>query len=40
MAHKTIGTFPTGTVRVSPGYFTTDEEIDRFLEALQHIAGQ
>jgi len=38
MAHKTIGTFPAGTVRVSPGYFTTDAEIDHFLEELQHIA--
>ena len=40
MAHKTIGTFPEGTVRVSPGYFTTDEEIDSFLEAVKNIAGQ
>jgi len=40
MAHKTIGTFPEGTVRVSPGYFTTDEEIDTFLEAVKTIAGQ
>ncbi|OPY83416.1 MAG: putative cysteine desulfurase [Syntrophorhabdus sp. PtaU1.Bin153] len=38
MAHKTIGTFPAGTVRVSPGYFTTDAEIDHFLEALRLIA--
>lgn len=38
MAHKTIGTFPGGTVRVSPGYFTTDDEIDRFLEAVKTIA--
>jgi selenocysteine lyase/cysteine desulfurase len=40
MAHKTIGTFPEGTVRVSPGYFTTDEEIDSFLEAVKNIDGQ
>jgi cysteine desulfurase / selenocysteine lyase len=40
VAHKTIGTFPEGTVRVSPGYFTTDEEIDIFLEAVKNIAGQ
>jgi cysteine desulfurase / selenocysteine lyase len=38
MAHKTIGTFPVGTVRVSPGYFTTDAEIDTFLEAIRTIA--
>ena len=40
MAHKTIGTFPEGTVRVSPGYFTNDEEIDIFLETLKYIARQ
>jgi cysteine desulfurase family protein len=40
VAHKTIGTFSEGTVRVSPGYFTTDEEIDIFLEAVETIAGQ
>lgn len=40
MAHKTIGTFPGGTVRVSPGYFTSDEDIDTFLEAVKKIAQQ
>lgn len=40
LAHQTIGTFPTGTVRVSPGYFTTDAEVDMFLEAVKAIAGQ
>ncbi len=39
-AHRTIGTYPTGTVRVSPGYFTTDGEIDRFLQAVQEISQQ
>jgi selenocysteine lyase/cysteine desulfurase len=38
MAHKTIGTQSRGTVRVAPGYFTTDEEIERFLEVIKHIA--
>jgi selenocysteine lyase/cysteine desulfurase len=38
-AHRTIGTWPEGTVRVSPGYFTTDEDIDFFLEAMQAIAA-
>ncbi|UFS72852.1 aminotransferase class V-fold PLP-dependent enzyme [Geomonas sp. RF6] len=33
-AHRTIGTFPTGTVRVSPGYFNTPQDIERFLKAL------
>ena len=37
MAHRTLGTFPEGTVRVSPGYSTTFEEIDRFLEAVSTL---
>jgi cysteine desulfurase family protein len=40
MAHKTISTFPQGTVRVSPGYFNTDAEIDLFLEAVKDIEEQ
>ncbi len=31
-AHRTIGTFPQGTVRFSPGPFTTSEEIDAVLK--------
>jgi cysteine desulfurase family protein len=37
-AHKTLGTYPLGTVRLSPGYFNTDEEVDFTLQALQKIA--
>ncbi len=37
MAHRTIGTFPQGTVRVSPGYFTTDEDIEHFMEVLRGL---
>lgn len=37
-AHQAMGTFPEGTVRISPGYFTTTMEIDRCLEALRHAA--
>jgi cysteine desulfurase family protein len=36
--HKTIGTFPHGTVRLSMGYFNTHEEVDQVLEALREIA--
>jgi cysteine desulfurase family protein len=39
MAHRSIGTFPVGTVRVSPGYFTTAADIDAFLAALRKIVG-
>ncbi len=37
-AHQALGTFPRGTVRISPGYFTTEEEIDACLRALQDLA--
>jgi cysteine desulfurase family protein len=40
VAHRAMGTFPTGTVRVAPGYFTTDEEIGVFVEAVREIAGE
>ncbi len=36
-AHRTIGTFPDGTVRMSPGYFTTESEIDCAIEAVGEI---
>jgi selenocysteine lyase/cysteine desulfurase len=35
LAHKTLGSFPEGSLRVSPGYFNTFEEIDAFWEALE-----
>lgn len=37
-AHRTIGTYPHGTVRVSPGYFTTEAELQKFLTAVEQIA--
>lgn len=37
-AHKTLGTFPQGTVRFSPGWFTTPEEIDTAAAAIAEIA--
>ncbi|MBN1151312.1 aminotransferase class V-fold PLP-dependent enzyme [candidate division WOR-3 bacterium] len=36
--HKTIGTYPHGTVRISPSYFTEEEEIHRTVKALDEIA--
>ncbi len=38
-AHKAIGTFPDGTLRVSPGPFTTEGEIETFLGALAEITA-
>jgi cysteine desulfurase / selenocysteine lyase len=35
--HKALGTFPDGTVRVSPGPFNTEADIDRLVEALREI---
>ncbi|AGA30743.1 aminotransferase class V-fold PLP-dependent enzyme [Singulisphaera acidiphila] len=37
--HRALGTFPDGTLRVSPGPFTTDEEITTFLNALTEITA-
>jgi cysteine desulfurase family protein len=39
-AHQTIGTFPAGTVRISPGYFNADGDPDAFLSALRTILTQ
>lgn len=36
-AHKTLGTYPVGTLRFSFGYFNTEEEVAYALEALQTI---
>lgn len=36
-AHRSIGTFPEGTVRVSPGYFTTRSEIRSFISAVESM---
>jgi cysteine desulfurase family protein len=38
LAHRTLGSFPEGSVRVSPGYFTTREEIDQTCQALRQIS--
>jgi len=37
-AHRTLGTYPLGTIRLSPGYFNTVEEIEATLQALERIA--
>ncbi len=40
VAHQTIGTFPAGTLRASPGYLTDEADIDTFIEAVREIAGK
>ena len=37
MAHKTLGTYPDGTVRLSLGYFNTPEDIASAADAIQKI---
>jgi len=37
-AHKTIGTYPMGTVRFSFSYFNTEEQIISSIEALRKIS--
>lgn len=36
-SHKVLGTFPTGTLRFSPGPFTTKEEIDYTLTSIKEV---
>jgi cysteine desulfurase family protein len=38
-AHRTIGTFPAGTVRLSPGFFNTLAEIDATVDAIRQLAA-
>ncbi|MCX5884887.1 MAG: aminotransferase class V-fold PLP-dependent enzyme, partial [Proteobacteria bacterium] len=36
-AHRTIGTFPQGTVRFSLGYFNTEDEVRKALNAVSKV---
>jgi len=38
-AHRALGTFPDGTLRLSPGPFNTAGEVDAFLLALTEITA-
>jgi cysteine desulfurase/selenocysteine lyase len=38
-AHRTIGTFPSGTVRFGFGWFNTATEVDAAVDALRQIAA-
>ena len=37
LAHETIGTLQSGTIRFSIGYFNTKDDIDQALDALRSI---
>ena len=39
-AHKTLGTYPTGTIRFSFGWNNTPQEVDASLEGLKEILGR
>lgn len=39
-AHKTIGTFPDGTVRFGLGAFSTQEEVEAALAAVEELAQE
>lgn len=39
-AHRTLGTFPHGTVRLSFSWFTTEAEVDRALEAIAAVSAE
>ena len=36
-AHRTLGTFPAGTVRASLGFFNTPEDVEALVEAIREI---
>ena len=36
--HRAIGSFPAGTLRISPGPFTTDDDVSALLDALDQVA--
>lgn len=38
--HKSLGSYPDGLVRVSPGPFNTVADIDRLIEALREVTGR
>lgn len=39
LIHQALGTWPKGTVRLSPSVFTTDDETDAAVDALARLVG-
>jgi cysteine desulfurase/selenocysteine lyase len=39
-AHRTIGTFPEGTIRIAPGIFTSLKDIQETILAIKAVASQ
>lgn len=40
LAHETVGTLESGTIRFSIGYFNTKQDIDRAIEAIKSIISE
>lgn len=38
LAHQTIGTYESGSCRLSPGFFTTEEDIDKVVRSVYQLA--
>lgn len=39
-AHRTMGTFPEGTIRLSPGFYNSPDDIDKTIAAISNIAKE
>jgi hypothetical protein len=40
VAHQDLGTFPDGTIRFSPGYFNTLNDIESAIKAVRKITAK
>ncbi|MFR0019236.1 MAG: aminotransferase class V-fold PLP-dependent enzyme [Paraclostridium sp.] len=40
LAHKTVGSYPSGSIRISLGYFNTIEEVYRFVEVIKELISR
>ncbi|MGE5405068.1 MAG: aminotransferase class V-fold PLP-dependent enzyme [Candidatus Saccharibacteria bacterium] len=40
LAHQTMGTLQRGACRLSPGYFTTEEDVDKVIRAVHQVARE
>lgn len=38
--HQQLGTIPGGCLRISPGFFNTEDDIDQLVKSLQQIAAK
>ena len=39
-AHKSVGTYPEGTVRFAPGIFTTEDDMQYAVEAILKVLAE